>query len=240
MATNSLITVNQPVRVTSATGNATNVRASVARPCLTSKSAAFLAGRACGLTSTSGAQTGRGQLQCFAKGKSLGRKIPGKGDRSMGGNMSMPPLDPENPQFMIYVRSKAIPMWQALSVVTGGSAAKGLVSMSKGGMGSKFGTDALTRNVGSVIYKDEQQIKNLVFKTYPLLKNAKVLEWGYKTLDPDEDAKKQVMSSKDVILVPPKGEIKAPGEKAVDALKSFAKFASPGGDKTPEAPKDAK
>jgi hypothetical protein len=30
--------------------------------------------------------------------------------------------------------------------------------------------------------QDEQQIKNLVFKTYPLLKNAKVLEWGYKTL----------------------------------------------------------
>lgn len=219
-----MISVSQTVRVPSVTGNAANARVCVARPCLTSKSSAFFGGRACGMTSTSGVQTGRGQLQCFAKGKTQGRKIPGKGQP--GADMTMPPLDPDNPQFMIYVRSAAVPMWNPLSVVTGGSAAKGLVSMAKGGMGSKFGTDALTRNVGSVIYKDEQQIKNLVFKTYPILKNAKVLEWGYKTLDPEVDGRKQVMSAAGVIKVPPQDQIKAPAEKAMDKVKGFF-----GGDK---------
>lgn len=237
MATNCVISSAQHVRIAAASSHAAHARVSVA-PRMTSKSSVFLAGRACGMTSTSGEQNGRGQLQIVAaKGKSMGRKIPGKGQQS-GADMSLPPLDPDNPQFMIYVRSKAVPQWYPVSVVTGGSAAKGLIKMAEGNIGSQFGSDALTRNVGSVIYKDEAQIRSLVIRQYPLLKKAKQLEWGYKILDPEVDAKKQLMSFSNVIKIPEQSELKAPVEKAADKVKSF--FGGLGGSKpadtTPKAP----
>lgn len=227
MASSTIVSSAQPVRVAAVSGHANHARV-VVTPRMTSKSSAFLAGRACGMTSTSGVQTGRGQLQCFAKGKSSNRKIPGKGGQG-GPDMSLPPLDPENPQFMIYVRSKAVPQWYPVSVVTGGSAAKGLIKMAEGNFAAQFGQDALTRNVGSVIYKDEQQIRSLVIRQYPLLKKAKALEWGYKVLDAAQDPKKQLMSFAGVVKIPEESELKAPVEKAVDNVKNL--FGGFGGNK---------
>uniref|UniRef100_A0A7S0QY08 Uncharacterized protein n=1 Tax=Pyramimonas obovata TaxID=1411642 RepID=A0A7S0QY08_9CHLO len=227
MATSSIISSAQTVRVAPVASHASQARMSVA-PRMTSKSSAFLAGRACGMTSTSGVQTGRGNLQCYAKGKSSNRKIPGK-TGNPGADMSLPPLDPENPQFMIYVRSKAVPQWYPVSVVTGGSAAKGLIKMAEGNFAAQFGSDALTRNVGSVIYKDEQQIRSLVIRQYPLLKKAKALEWGYKVLDATLDPKKQLMSFAGVVKIPEESELKAPVEKAADKVKSL--FGGFGGNK---------
>lgn len=212
-----MMSVAKPVAVASVSGERAQIRAAAPRQVVSFRNSSFVAGRTCEITSTSGVQTGRGALQvCAAKGKSMGRKMPGKGQQEQ---FQLPPLDPENPQFMLYVRSKAVPQWYPVSVVTGGSAAKAMVKMANGNFGKDFYTGALTRNVGSVIYKDENAIRNLVFKSYPLLRKAAELQWGYKLLDP-ENPKKSMMPS-GVVLVPPKDENKAPLEGVADKLKGL-------------------
>jgi len=132
----------------------------------------------------------------------MNRKIPGK---SGPGQFQMPPLDPNNPQFMIYVRSAAVAQWYPVSVVTGGSAAKQLIKMVDGDTFNQFFKDRLTANVSEVIYKDEQQIKNLVFQQYGLLRKAKSLVWGYKVLDAENPRKSMMPTG--VIKCPPKDEV---------------------------------
>jgi hypothetical protein len=86
-----------------------------------------MGGRAVLSTSTSTVSFSRSSLRVCAKGKSQNRKVPGKAGPSS--QFRLPPLDPNNPQFMIYVRSKAVPMWYPVSVITGGSTAKNLVNV---------------------------------------------------------------------------------------------------------------
>mmetsp|Transcript_1469 Transcript_1469/g.2100 ORF Transcript_1469/g.2100 Transcript_1469/m.2100 type:complete len:223 (+) Transcript_1469:97-765(+) len=182
-----------------------------------SQNSSFVSGRVQLTSSNLSCKSGRTQLQVMAKGRSQNRKLPGKGDPS--GNFQLPPIDPDNPQFMLYVRSKMVPQWYPLSVVTGGSQAAAMVKMAEGNFGKQFYTDALTRNVGGVIYKDMTQIRNLVFRSYPLLKKAKDLQWGYKLLD-SENPRKSMMPT-GVVLVPPEDEMKAPMEDAVGKVKNF-------------------
>jgi len=86
-----------------------------------------MGGRAVLSASTSTVSFSRSSLRVNAKGKSQNRKVPGKAGPSS--QFRLPPLDPNNPQFMIYVRSKAVPMWYPVSVITGGSTAKNLVNV---------------------------------------------------------------------------------------------------------------
>jgi hypothetical protein len=145
----------------------------------------------------------------------------------------LPPLDPNNPQFMIYVRSKAVPMWYPVSVITGGSTAKNLVNAAEGNFASDFFRNALTKNMADVVYKDEKAIRNLVYRSYSLLKQAKVLEWGYKMLDP-KDAERS-MKPTGVALIPPQSELKDNVvEGTVNKLKSSLPFLFGGGDKKEE------
>jgi hypothetical protein len=59
-----------------------------------------------------------------------------------------------------------------------------MAQAAEGNFASDFFRNALTKNMADVVYKDEKAIRNLVYRSYSLLKQAKVLEWGYKMLDP--------------------------------------------------------
>lgn len=95
---------------------------------ISDRSSGFMGGCAVLSASTSTVSFSRSSLRVCAKGKSQNRKVPGKAGPSS--QFRLPPLDPNNPQFMIYVRSKAVPMWYPVSVITGGSTAKNLVNVS--------------------------------------------------------------------------------------------------------------
>jgi hypothetical protein len=59
-----------------------------------------------------------------------------------------------------------------------------MTQAAEGNFASDFFRNALTKNMADVVYKDEKAIRNLVYRSYSLLKQAKALEWGYKMLDP--------------------------------------------------------
>ena len=103
----------------------------------------------------------------------------------------LPPIDPDNEQFVIYVRSKkGLKTWFPLNVVTGGSTANTLVK----GLDSNLSKDvclslfyyhfshyflqmalkSLTNNIGQALYKEQVQLEEMVRKM-PMLKSAREL-----------------------------------------------------------------
>lgn len=148
----------------------------------------------------------------------MNRNVPGR-QRNPADQFNIPKGDPENPQFALYVRSKQVPQWYPLSVVSGGSAAKALIKAEDNNFSKNMASDALTKNIGNVIYKDERQIKETVYRSFPMLKNAKVLQYGYKLLDPENMRKSMVPTN--VQLIPPEEELKGVGDKAVESVKGL-------------------
>ena len=61
-----------------------------------------------------------------------------------------PPVDPDNAEFVIFVRAKKFPQWYPLSVVKGGSAANVLVKAMESELGRKLSGNTLVRNIGTV------------------------------------------------------------------------------------------
>ena len=72
----------------------------------------------------------------------------------------MPPIDPDNEQFVIYVRSKkGFKAWYPLNVVTGGSTANTLVKGLESNLSKDLALTSLTNNIGQAIYKDIEQLE---------------------------------------------------------------------------------
>ena len=111
----------------------------------------------------------------------------------------MPPVDPENAQFVIFVRSKrGLKRWFPLNVVTGGTQANLLVKgldteMTKARQANaahdrarrcadariaqqETSMNTLIREVARTIYKDKVQIEELVRDKFPPMKFAKEIE----------------------------------------------------------------
>jgi len=59
-------------------------------------------------------------------------------------------VDPDNAEFVIFVRAKKFPQWYPLSVVKGGSAANVLVKAMESELGRKLSGNTLVRNIGTV------------------------------------------------------------------------------------------
>jgi hypothetical protein len=67
-----------------------------------------------------------------------------------------PPVDPDNAEFVIFVRAKKFPQWFPLSVVKGGSAANVLVKAMESELGRKLSGNTLVRNIGTVRWQGHQ------------------------------------------------------------------------------------
>lgn len=129
--------------------------------------------------------------------------------------MSLPPLDPDDPQFVLFVRSKRLPQWFPFSVVSGGSQAKLLTKAMENDFGKKLYGNTLTKNIAGVVYKDMDNIKKAVFNQYPRLKEAKELEFGYKIRK--EESLQGTFGGSGVEPIPPQEELKG----VVDKVKDF-------------------
>ena len=63
---------------------------------------------------------------------------------------AIPPTDPENEEFVIFVRCEQRPQWLPVTIVKGGNAANALVKQMKGGVGSGPLGTTLKNNIGKV------------------------------------------------------------------------------------------
>ncbi|XP_002961342.2 protein HHL1, chloroplastic [Selaginella moellendorffii] len=126
----------------------------------------------------------------------------------------VPAAEDDNPRFVIFIRSKNVPLWYPLNIVSGGNAAKFMVGVTKNEWGKKIYGNSLTNNIGAAVYKDEEKIIASVVKTYPTLKTAKEFQFGYKLVD--EEKANEALRPVDVTLIPPKEDLKPITEKVTD------------------------
>lgn len=61
-----------------------------------------------------------------------------------------PPVDPDNAEFVLFIRAKKFPQWYPLSVVKGGSAANTLIRAMEYDFGKLLYGKTLIRNIGQV------------------------------------------------------------------------------------------
>jgi len=149
----------------------------------------------------------------------------------------LPPIDPDNEQFVIYVRSKkGLKTWFPLNVVTGGSTANTLVkgldsNLSKDVFSSlsyyhfshtflQMALKSLTNNIGQALYKEQVQLEEMVRKM-PMLKSARELEYGFSVLDKENPNSMFKPSEKDVYVIPPEEETRMPAQEAAEGLKKI-------------------
>jgi hypothetical protein len=108
--------------------------------------------------------------------------------------MNMPEVDPENTQFVIYVRSKfGLKKWMPLNVLTGGSQANLLAKGLDSDLTKEASMSTLKREFAKTIYKDKAQVEEMCrTKMGPTLKFAKELEYGMAILN-KEKPKESIM-----------------------------------------------
>ena len=134
----------------------------------------------------------------------------------------MPPIDPDNEQFVIYVRSKkGFKSWYPLNVVTGGSTANTLVKGLESNLSRELALTSLTNNIGQAIYKDITQLEEMC-RRMPMLKAAKELEYGFMILDKANPSSMFKPQSDEVYVIPPEEDTKMPAQKAAEGLQNAA------------------
>ncbi|GBG78958.1 hypothetical protein CBR_g28672 [Chara braunii] len=147
-----------------------------------------------------------------AKGKQRFRRPPGYQQPRVP---QLPNLEEDgNSKFILFIRSKNVPQWYPLSVVTGGSQANILTTMMESKFGRKLYQSTLTRNVAAVIYRDEKEVQTTAIKQWPVLKNATAFEYGYKVADKNNPRASFMASN--VIKIPPESELKTVAGRVKD------------------------
>lgn len=117
-----------------------------------------------------------------------------------------PPVDPENVEFVIFVRSKKLAQWMPLSIMKGGGPANMLVKSLENDLGKKLYGNTLVENVGKAIYKDQAAIEKTIREQFPMFKAAKEFEYGFKIRD-KENPKEWYLATSDIQIIPPEAEM---------------------------------
>jgi hypothetical protein len=61
-----------------------------------------------------------------------------------------PPVDPDNEEFVVFVRAKKLPRWIPFTIVKGGTQANLLVKAMNGNFGKEFYSNTLINNIAQV------------------------------------------------------------------------------------------
>jgi hypothetical protein len=121
-------------------------------------------------------------------------------------DIPVPPVDPDNVEFVIFVRSKKLPQWMPLSVMKGGGPANLLVKSLENDLGKKLYGTTLVDNVGRAIYKDKADVERTIRAQFPMFKAAKEFEYGFKIRD-KENPKAWYQVTPDLQVIPPEEEL---------------------------------
>lgn len=159
-------------------------------------------------------QRKQGVLVVEAKGKR------GGGMQSRQFQRQPPPPLPKveedgNPKFVIFIRTAKVYLWYPLSLITGGTTAKIMVSAKDNFLGKYIYKDTIARNLAAVIYKDEKEIQKTALKQFRVLRSATAFRYGYKLVE--NGNVRAALSPTDVIELPPQEELKT----VVDKVREF-------------------
>ena len=124
--------------------------------------------------------------------------------------MQMPPVDAENVQFVVFVRSKfGLKKWMPLNVLTGGAQANLLAKGLESDLTKETSMATLKREFAKTIYKDKAQVEEMCrSKMGPTLKFAKELEYGMAIMS-REKPKESIMGigGTDIWVLPAEAEL---------------------------------
>mmetsp|Transcript_39001 Transcript_39001/g.99740 ORF Transcript_39001/g.99740 Transcript_39001/m.99740 type:complete len:223 (-) Transcript_39001:27-695(-) len=193
---------------------------------LPSRSSAFVGSRVTLSKPQPAGPSSRGALQVVAgkgKGKQLYRARPGGGgpQRELP---PTPPVDPDNVEFVLFVRSKKTPQWMPLSVVKGGTSANMLVKSMEGNFAKDTFRDTLIRNIGEVIYKDNAEIEAGLKQAFPPMKWVTEFEYGFKIRDKAKPDNWYIAENSKIMIIPPKDKLpKPPAEDLKEKAGNFLK-----------------
>lgn len=133
-----------------------------------------------------------------------------------------PPVDPENVEFILFVRNPKLPDWWPVTIVKGGRPANLLVSTMDSEWGKKLFGKALIRSISQPIWKDKKKIEQKMRKEYPPLKTARELEWGFKIRDKTKP--NTAFAPENLTILPGEKDLEPTlGEQVATWLRSFRK-----------------
>lgn len=145
------------------------------------------------------------------------QRAPKQGRANQRPDIPVPPVDEENEEFIIFVRSKKIPFWTPCTMIKGNSAVNQLVKSLPGDGGKSLQRDTMMRNIGESIYGNSKDLIKAAKKMSKGLQYATEFEWAFKIRDKNKPAEWYV--SKDLTIVPPQDELpKAPLDDAKNAF----------------------
>ncbi|CAN0929287.1 Protein HHL1, chloroplastic [Linum grandiflorum] len=160
--------------------------------------------------------------------------VEAKGKRGMTNRQfPKPPQLPKveddgNPKFVIFIRMANVNLWYPLSIISGGTTAKIMVAAKDNFLGKYIYKDTLARNLATLIYRDEKEIKKTAVRQHRMLRSATEFRYGYKLV---ENANlRAAVSNNNVIELPTQDKLKTVVDKVRDffgdAKESFGKFTS--------------
>ncbi|XP_047318948.1 protein HHL1, chloroplastic [Impatiens glandulifera] len=141
-----------------------------------------------------------------------------------------PPLpkmeDDGNPKFVVFIRMANVNLWYPLSIITGGTTAKIMVSAKDNFLGKYIYKDTLSRNLAAVIYRDEKEVQKTAVKQHKVLRTATEFRYGYKLVE--NNNVRSALTSSGVIELPTQDKLKTVLDKVKDffgdAKESFGKL----------------
>ncbi|QDZ19445.1 hypothetical protein HOP50_02g19600 [Chloropicon primus] len=166
------------------------------------------------------AKTGeRRSVKVHAKGK--GKKLNRQGKGMNQQQISTPPIDPENEEFVLFARSKksALKNWYPFTIMVGGSQANVLVKAKENEFTEKLTGNTLAKTLGATLYKEKGKVVDMVKERVPYLKNAKEVEFAFKIRNKDKPA--SWMFTDGVEAIPSEEDCKGVFDKAAEWAAQF-------------------
>mmetsp|Transcript_3647 Transcript_3647/g.12794 ORF Transcript_3647/g.12794 Transcript_3647/m.12794 type:complete len:200 (-) Transcript_3647:80-679(-) len=170
-------------------------------------------------TTTTTTTTTQRDVRVHAKGK--GKKMNRQGKGMQQPQVSTPPIDPENEEFVLFARSKrsALKNWYPFTIMVGGSQANVLVKAKENEFTEKLTGNTLAKTLGATLYKEQDKVVGMVKERVPYLKNAKEMEFAFKIRNKDKPA--SWMFTDGVEAIPDEEECKGVFDKAAEWAAQF-------------------
>jgi hypothetical protein len=128
-----------------------------------------------------------------------------------------PPVDPDNEEFVIFVRSTKLMMWVPCTMIKGTQAANQLVKSL--GDEKSLQKDTLIRSLGESIYGNQKELLKAAKKSSPMMGYAKEFDFGFKVRDKNNP--QEWYLPKDIVILPPEDQLpEAPLQGATNAFNS--------------------
>eukprot|EP00892_Ulva_mutabilis_P006736 jgi/Ulvmu1/4434/UM002_0159.1 len=133
-----------------------------------------------------------------------------------------PPVDPDNEEFVIFVRATKLPRWIPFTIVKGGAQANLLVKAMNGNFGKEFYSKTLINNIAQAVYKDRTKIVMSIRENMPGYKSFMEYDFGFKVRN--KESPESWIDTDGIVLLPAEEDVpKGPLEGLKSSVTSMFK-----------------